>query len=435
MNKLQKKLALIIVLVLTATFLTGSIALAKVKIDFWHFGGLEWEKKWVEKKTEEFNNMQDEIEVDFTAQSWSGYRQKVISSSSMGTLADVFTLAGESAGEFAKAGIILPMEKEFEDFDEATSDIVPAAMKTGSYKGISYMPPLFVDADNVLVYSAEAFKKAGLDPDSPPQDWNELLEYAKKIKESTGMAGWGFDGKSAGTAHNFARVYVPVAGGRWVDEQKGKVMLDGPGAVNTLKWQLKVKEAGVLPKNFMSLVYMDYAKMLFAGKLAMFKGGTWIGGLAEDLGATEDFDWRIALFPEAPESIQGNYKPKRTFIGGFANVAINADTKKKQATWKFVKFLLSEKVMRGWAVNPGRIPVHKEVLNSDEFRQTKPDIYRMIENGLFDNAYKYASFPGMTQMNDIVVPLWQKTMSGKLDPEKAMKKAAEQSQKVYDELK
>ena len=32
-----------------------------------------------------------------------------------------------------------------------------------------------------IIYNKDLFRKAGLDPDHPPKDWNELYEFARKL--------------------------------------------------------------------------------------------------------------------------------------------------------------------------------------------------------------------------------------------------------------
>src|SRR5699024_7893563 len=43
----------------------------------------------------------------------------------------------------------------------------------------------------VLYYNKEAFEEAGLDPDSPPETWDELVEYGEKLTIDDGSTQWG----------------------------------------------------------------------------------------------------------------------------------------------------------------------------------------------------------------------------------------------------
>ncbi len=41
-----------------------------------------------------------------------------------------------------------------------------------------------------LHYNRQMFEEAGLDPDKPPTNWDEVREYAKQISDATGQAGY-----------------------------------------------------------------------------------------------------------------------------------------------------------------------------------------------------------------------------------------------------
>ena len=40
----------------------------------------------------------------------------------------------------------------------------------------------FNSSTPVLYYNKDAFKKAGLDPEQPPKTWQDLADYAAKLK-------------------------------------------------------------------------------------------------------------------------------------------------------------------------------------------------------------------------------------------------------------
>ena len=52
----------------------------------------------------------------------------------------------------------------------------PALMSNGTYKGKVYGIP-FQRSTIVLYWNKDAFKEAGLDPEKPPTDWNEMRRW------------------------------------------------------------------------------------------------------------------------------------------------------------------------------------------------------------------------------------------------------------------
>lgn len=73
-------------------------------------------------------------------------------------------------------------------FDE--SQFVPTV--SGYYptaKLTTYSQP-FNSSTPVLYYNKDAFKKAGLDPEQPPKTWQDLADYAAKLKASGMKCGY-----------------------------------------------------------------------------------------------------------------------------------------------------------------------------------------------------------------------------------------------------
>jgi len=60
------------------------------------------------------------------------------------------------------------------------NDFFSSAWKMGEVKGKMFGIPFRI-APSALFYNGKMFKEAGLDPDNPPKNFDEILEYAKKM--------------------------------------------------------------------------------------------------------------------------------------------------------------------------------------------------------------------------------------------------------------
>lgn len=63
---------------------------------------------------------------------------------------------------------------------EYIDDFIPAFMNNSYYDGKIYSIP-FQRSTIIMYYNKDQFKEAGLDPETPPSNWEELREYAKKL--------------------------------------------------------------------------------------------------------------------------------------------------------------------------------------------------------------------------------------------------------------
>ena len=70
-----------------------------------------------------------------------------------------------------------------------------------------------------LIWNAQIFRDAGLDPEQPPASWDDLVSYARQIKQKTGKAGYGLVARA--NAGNTPYRFMPHAwacGGGVLDE-------------------------------------------------------------------------------------------------------------------------------------------------------------------------------------------------------------------------
>ncbi|HEX9739752.1 MAG TPA: extracellular solute-binding protein, partial [Ignavibacteriaceae bacterium] len=109
---------------------------------------------------------------------------KLITSIQSKTAPDISWLHSDYIEDLVEADAIYKME----DFingengisEEDLNDIYPALIQYSSWKGTLYSLPM--EATNLaLLYNKDLFRKAGLDPNHPPRNWQELKDYAQKL--------------------------------------------------------------------------------------------------------------------------------------------------------------------------------------------------------------------------------------------------------------
>ena len=90
--------------------------------------------------------------------------------------------------EFAAKGQL----REFgpADVGYGADEFWPGAMKSVTWKGKTHGVPTNNET-MALIWNAGLFRDAGLDPESPPATWDDVVAYSRKIKEKTGKYGYG----------------------------------------------------------------------------------------------------------------------------------------------------------------------------------------------------------------------------------------------------
>ena len=74
------------------------------------------------------------------------------------------------------------------------ADFWPGAIKSVMYGGKSYGIPTNNET-MALIWNADIFQQAGLDPESPPKTWDDVVTYSKTIHDKLGIAGYGLVAK------------------------------------------------------------------------------------------------------------------------------------------------------------------------------------------------------------------------------------------------
>ena len=102
------------------------------------------------------------LEVEFVP--WSELSTKLATSFAAGVTPDIFMHGQAAIAEFVESNQLLPLDEFIADWPD--KDDFGATLGSGYYKDATYFIPVF-GAGRLLIYRADTFKEAGLDPDNP----------------------------------------------------------------------------------------------------------------------------------------------------------------------------------------------------------------------------------------------------------------------------
>ena len=243
---------------------------------------------------------------------------------------DVFSLQEEPYITFASKGALLDLTDLFKrDFKE--SDYHPTAMSFQLYEGKYYALPWDVALGH-LFYNKDLFDEAGLKYPEIQWYWDEFLQDTLKLTKDTDGDGrnnqWGFHMTTGFRSRTIYFVYG--AGGDFMDDvvNPTKITIGDPEAVKGMQFaaDLVLKHEVAPPPAETQALGVNF----MAGNLGFLRSGTW----SNMSFAEADFEWDVTRLPKAlGVNSSGGYF-------GHDNIAISADTKNKEAAWKFTSFVL-----------------------------------------------------------------------------------------------
>lgn len=181
----------VVAVVLVALFLGGMASEAKVtiRIQDWRLA----EKPAGPSLTEmvqAFMKENPDIEVALDPVSVNDKLNKFVTQSRGGDPPDVVRILTTDVPGFVDMGFLLPLDKMVDKAGGKgfTQDFSAYLVKAMTMKGMLYGLPHEGDA-LVIYYNTDLFRKAGLNPNTPPKTFDEFLAASKKLTSTTGTLG------------------------------------------------------------------------------------------------------------------------------------------------------------------------------------------------------------------------------------------------------
>ncbi len=200
----------------------------------------------------------------------------------------------------------------------------------------------FHNSTPLLYYNVEQFREAGLDPDRPPQTWDELTVAAKKLtrREGERVSRWGIMAPSNYDYGGWIlSALVMSNGGRYFNEEYGgEVYYDTPTMLGAMTfWSDLVHKHKVHPAGEQKGPGVSTA--FLSGQAAMMLLST---GSLTHVRENAKFPYKVAFVPRNVR----NAVP----IGGASLVAPKGlDEAKRKAGWTLIKWLTSPEKSGWWS--------------------------------------------------------------------------------------
>lgn len=170
---------------------------------------------------------------------------------------------------FQYADYLRDMSDIFDLTDLKKEDFIGSYLDYCSEGDAMYLLP-FQIVGYYLYWNKDLFTAAGLDPETPPTNWDEWAEYAKVISDDakniygSGIS-YGYNYQIAHIIQRFGGLAVTQQDGKWVANFKGN-----EGYAAFLKQYKDMVDAGYNP------LESDTDSMMSAGQIGMTVGGPWV---------------------------------------------------------------------------------------------------------------------------------------------------------------
>lgn len=302
-------------------------------------------------------------------------------------------------------------------------DFIDGFMLDSYVDGATYSIP-FQRSTMVLFYNKDAFREVGLDPEAPPQNWTELVEYAQKLTNenrygvaialNSGSAQWAFTGFSLQNCTN--GVGLMSADGK-------EVYFDTPENVEALQLWLDLQNKyQVMAPGIVQ--WTDMPTQFLAGQVAMIYHTT---GNLTNIKNNADFDFGVAFLPA------GRQWGAPTGGGNFY-ITNGISEERQQAAWRFIKFCCSTERAAQWSIDTGYVATRESCYETDLLK----DYYASFPQALV--AYEQLPYAQPELTTYSAAEMWrilndniQAAVTGEMTAEEALATAQEQGDELLSE--
>jgi multiple sugar transport system substrate-binding protein len=303
------------------------------------------------------------------------------------------------------------------------ADIFPALRLQAQWRGTLYSLPM--EATGIgLLCNRELFRNAGLDPDHPPQSWDELRTMARQLSVDKNGDGTfdqvGFfvpvfpaSGPLGGWMVWQWYAFLFQAGGNVVTPDQTRVLYNEPAGVQALSlWRDIYSDLQL--KRFT----IDYEVAFASRTLAMTLDGPWNIPRWNQI---KGLDWMVAPLPAGPAG--------RATVAGGEYLALFKQSAHPHEAWAFMRWMLRPEIQALWSMKSGYLPVRHAVHDIPEYRDyldQHPALkayVRQLEVGQAPNPIDYE---GLKITRNLAEAIEQATL-GNRDPREALDASAAKS--------
>jgi multiple sugar transport system substrate-binding protein len=370
------------------------------------------------EQIDKFNAEHTGIKAAYVLQ--QGMEQKLLTAIVGGGVPDVLIWDRFQTSLYAPKGALMAVDSFVSKDGLDLNIFYEEAVEEMRYNGNLYGLPFVVD-NRALFYNKELFREAGLDPERPPQTWDELEAAAIKLTKWEGgkLTRAGFALNDVGLFNT----WILQAGGDMLTEDLQNTAFNSPAGLAVLQyWDKLLNKSKVYAVGFASNL-AEGEDPFVTGKIAIKWDGPWAISTLERY--AETLDYGVAPLPAGP----GGHRGAR--MGGFG-MAIAKGAKNADQGWELVKYLTADKENnRNIARATGNIPANRQAAQYDDF-QKDPHFRGIVENMEF--AKIRPPVPGYSQIEgDATIPNFQLFMSGQMTAQEALADAQIKGDKILRE--
>lgn len=397
-------------LALAGVSLFGLSAKAEdVKLTLW---SLDKDTQPAPTLVKEFNDQHNGITIEYRLIQFDDVVTEAMRAYATGQAPDIIAVDNPEHALFSSRGAFLDLT----DMIKSSKVIKPENYFPGPLKSVEWDGKYFgvPKATNTiaLYYNKDMFKAKGLDPNKPPQTWDELVEDARKLTDpAKNVYGLAFSAKANEEGTFQFLPWAQMGGGSYEH-------INADGAVKALEVWKTIMDEKLASPDTLTRGQWDSTGTFNSGNAAMVISGPWeLDRMVQEA----KFDWGVTLLPVPKEGAE-----RSSAMGDF-NWAIFSTSKHPAEAFKALEYFASQddKMFK----NFGQLPARSDISIPETGQPLKDAALKV-----FLEQLKYAKprgpHPQWPKISKAIQDAIQAALTGQMSAKDALDQAADKIKAV-----
>ncbi len=334
---------------------------------------------------------------------------------------DMFTLIEEDAIVAFEDLITTEEEKQW------LAGFYPAFMENSQTGGKTYGVP-FQRSTPVLYWNKEAFNEAGLDPNTPPATWEEMVAFGKKLTKtdsSGNVSQWGLRIPSSGFPYWLFQGLSTQNDVFLMNSDGNETYFDDPKVIEALQFlvDLSTKHKVMAPG---IIEWGTTPKAFFERETAMMWTTT---GNLTNVRNNAPFEFGVAMLP-------ANKRRGAPTGGGNFYVFKESSDAQKKASLHFIKWITAPEQAAKWTIATGYVAPRPDAWETPAMKAYTADFPPAL---VARDQLQHATAELSTYQNQRITTIFndglEAAIIGKATPEEAMKAAQKKADRILKDYR
>lgn len=350
-----------------------------------------------------FQETHPDITVNLQITTTDGLPQRVLTALQSGAAPDIIDVQHGWVNGYAQNNLVIPLDDVLQDRE----DYVPAALDYVTLNDQLWGMPYRIES-LAVIYNKGHFVEAGLDPEAPPQTWDELIAAAEALTQS-GRSGFAITGGGeVGNTIFRSMPFMWMNGGGIISEDGTQVLVNSPETVAAVEFYTNFYKNGLSPSSTLENDGTANRRLFIAETVSMYQAGQFdVNSIKTE---NPNIDIGVMTIPH-PEG-----KDTAAVLGGWSFV-IPADAKNPDEA-KILLGFLAEAENQGYLTDT--FPARVSAMDMERFDDPILQVYKeMLPFGRPAPAH-----PNWVQISQAYFDGIQRILLGDEDAQTAMDGAA-----------